>query len=92
MNSYRKITGLALATSAAAIFAMSGCTTTGGSGAAETQTASAEGHCSGVNACKGHGACKTASNACAGQNACKGTGFVALDEKTCADVGGEFEG
>lgn len=32
--------------------------------------------CSGANACKGQGACKSAANACKGQNACKGKGFV----------------
>ncbi|MGP0059448.1 MAG: hypothetical protein ACLPID_09205 [Beijerinckiaceae bacterium] len=38
--------------------------------------------CSGINACKGHGACKSADNACKGQNACKGHGW--LPEKTAA--------
>ena len=32
----------------------------------------------GVNACKGHVACKKASNACKGQNACKGKGWTHL--------------
>jgi hypothetical protein len=38
--------------------------------------ATAQVPCTGVNACKGQGACKTAANACKGQNACKGKGFV----------------
>ena len=50
----------------------------------------AAGHCSGVNACKGHGSCKTSANACAGHNACKGTGFVVVDEETCQQLGGTF--
>ncbi len=45
-------------------------------------------HCYGVNVCKGHNDCKTASNACKGQASCKGQGFVAVSAKTCADIGG----
>jgi hypothetical protein len=48
-------------------------------------------HCSGVNVCKGHNDCKTATNACAGHATCKGTGFVAIPAKACADVGGEVD-
>ena len=32
--------------------------------------------CTGVNACKGQSACKTAKSSCKGMNACKGQGFV----------------
>ncbi len=85
MITAKKISGFALATATAAIFLTVPMAVSAGEG-------DAKGHCSGVNACKGHGACKTADNACAGQNACKGTGFVAVDEKTCEDLGGEFEG
>lgn len=49
---------------------------------------SANVHCYGVNVCKGHNDCKTASNACKGQASCKGQGFVAVPAKTCADIGG----
>lgn len=45
-------------------------------------------HCYGVNVCKGHNDCKTASNACKGQAVCKGHGFVVVSEKACADIGG----
>ncbi len=45
-------------------------------------------HCMGVNSCKGHNDCKTASNACKGHGSCKGQGFVALPAATCAKVGG----
>lgn len=48
-------------------------------------------HCYGVNACKGHNDCKTASNACAGHASCKGTGFVATPAKACGDIGGEVK-
>jgi hypothetical protein len=38
--------------------------------------ATAQVPCTGVNACKGQGSCKSAANACKGQNACKGKSFV----------------
>ena len=57
-----------------------------------TKTASTDlVHCYGVNACKGHNDCKTASNACAGHASCKGHGFVAMPSKACGDVGGKTE-
>ena len=46
-------------------------------------------HCSGINSCKGMGACKTASNACKGQNSCKGQGWVETkSKKVCEAKGG----
>lgn len=45
-------------------------------------------HCMGVNSCKGHNDCKTASNACKGHGSCMGKGFVALPSATCDKVGG----
>lgn len=51
----------------------------------------AEGHCMGVNACKGQSACKTADNACGGQNACKGKGWLALTKEQCDEKGGKWE-
>ncbi len=53
-----------------------------------TAGSDAEVHCYGVNVCKGHNDCKTASNACKGQATFKGQGFVAVSEKACADIGG----
>lgn len=44
--------------------------------------------CYGVNVCKGHNDCKTASNACSGHATCKGSGWVAAPEKGCKDIGG----
>jgi hypothetical protein len=40
-------------------------------------------HCDGVNACKGHSDCQTATNDCAGKNDCKGKGFVAMTQEEC---------
>ena len=46
--------------------------------------------CSGVNACKGQSACKTASSSCKGLNACKGQGFVeAATAQECTAKGGK---
>lgn len=46
------------------------------------------GQCFGANACKGHGACKTAKNDCKGQNACKGKGFLNMTKAQCAKIKG----
>ena len=40
--------------------------------------------CQGANACKGKGACATATNACQGQNSCKGKSYVMLSKDECA--------
>lgn len=54
-----------------------------------TGEAAAKVKCSGVNSCKGTGACKSATNACAGQNGCKGKGWIEVDsEKACTDKAG----
>jgi uncharacterized membrane protein len=39
--------------------------------------------CEGVNSCKGHGACHSASNGCAGKNSCKGKGFMMMTPEEC---------
>ncbi len=44
--------------------------------------------CFGLNACKGHGACKSAGNACRGQNACKGQGVAMMSKEKCKAKGG----
>ncbi len=77
--------GLSLAIAAAALFA-------GAPIAHAGTTAKAQmGHCMGANACKGHGACKSAANSCKGQNACKGQGFTEATAKDCKVAGGKFE-
>ncbi|MBX3626790.1 MAG: hypothetical protein KF892_17355 [Rhizobacter sp.] len=77
--------GLALATTAAALFSTL---------AAPVQAASHAGgdmtvKCSGVNSCKGTSECKTAKSECKGHNSCKGQGWVSkksADE--CTKAGG----
>ncbi|MEK7206336.1 MAG: hypothetical protein AAB134_00435 [Pseudomonadota bacterium] len=76
----RKLTGLALATAAAGLFA------TAGIPAAYAGKEVAKAHCDGVNSCKGQSACQTASSACKGQNSCKGKGWLLLSKEECNAV------
>lgn len=85
MNSKTKLTAAALATTAAAVFTMAPVSI--------AQAASAEPtvHCFGVNKCKGHNDCKTASNACKGHASCKGSGFVTMSKHACEEIGGSVD-
>jgi hypothetical protein len=83
MLTAKKITGIALATAAAGLFAT-----------ATVNTALAAKHegsvkCEGINGCKGKSECATASHACAGQNSCKGKGWIKVSAKECKDKGGK---
>jgi hypothetical protein len=85
MSAIRKSSGVVIAATAAALFL-------GGLGTVSvSKTASAdEVKCTGINACKGQSACKTASSSCKGQNACKGQGWLptaSADE--CTSKGGQ---
>lgn len=84
MFNVKRISGIALASAAAGLFASA-------PAIAENNAEQAKVHCTGVNACKGKSDCKTASNACKGKNSCKGHGFVALTEKACKQIGGTAE-
>jgi membrane-bound ClpP family serine protease len=85
MTTAKKLSGIALATAAAGLFAATI--------AAPAMAAKHEGqvHCMGVNGCKGKSDCATADNACKGHNACKGKGWVAMSAKECAKKGGKVE-
>lgn len=85
MISKKKLSGLAIATAAAGLFATA--TLPSVAFAAESGMI----HCTGVNACKGKSDCKTADNACKGMNSCKGKGFIAMSDKECAKKGGKPE-
>jgi hypothetical protein len=79
----KKSAGVAVALAAASLFAVA-------APAVAEEAAAAGVHCTGVNECKGHGACKTAENACKGQNACKGKGVVdAASKEECESKGGK---
>jgi hypothetical protein len=74
-----RLLGIALATSAAALF-LAGCASAP-SGAAPASEAKV--NCAGVNSCKGKSDCHTAANQCAGQNGCKGQGWLSLSADEC---------
>ena len=83
MSTAKKVSGVALAAAAAAMFA-----TAPMSGAiADEKT----GKCYNVNSCKGTSACATATTGCAGQNSCAGKGWVKRTKAECEDAGGKFE-
>lgn len=80
-----KITGVALATAAAALFAT-------GTVMAPLAQAAEDGKvkCEGVNSCKGTSECATAKSSCKGANACKGQGWVSKASKAeCEKAGGK---
>jgi hypothetical protein len=79
-----KLLGMALATSAAALF-LSGCASAPASGDAASPGKVA---CAGANGCKGLSECHTAANQCAGQNACRGQGWISLTPEECKKAGG----
>ena len=57
--------------------------------AKDSKDAAKDVKCSGVNECKGKGACHSADNGCAGQNGCKGKAWVKMSEKDCTAKGGK---
>lgn len=75
----RNTTGAALATAAAILLS-------GGFAGTAVAGSDAKIHCTGVNACKGQSACKSANNACKGQNSCKGKGFLEMTQDECKDA------
>ncbi len=87
MNQAKKLSGVALASAAAALLltGMTATVATAGEQVAEVK-------CSGINSCKGKSACGTATTACAGQNSCKGQGWLKTSAKDCADKGGTVLG
>ncbi len=74
---------IAMASAAAALFAMGAPLTV--AHAANDMSV----HCSGINSCKGTSDCKTAKNECKGMNSCKGQGWnVKASAKECTAAGG----
>ncbi len=86
MNQVNKLSGITLASAAAALL-ISGVSTTVVSAAAHEKKAEIK--CSGINSCKGTSACATATTSCAGQNSCKGHGWVKATAEECKEKGGE---
>ena len=79
----RKLTGIALATAAAGMFAMTA------AGPVSAQAAKVK--CEGVNGCKGQGDCKGAKNACKGQASCKSQGFKEMSQADCDKAKAEMK-
>ncbi|MGE0821595.1 MAG: hypothetical protein AB7G75_34710 [Candidatus Binatia bacterium] len=83
MNAFGK--GIMIA-SAVATMVMSGTLTA----RAESEKAGGDVvHCTGINACKGQGACAGEGHACKGMNACKGQGWVEASAKECSEKDGK---
>jgi uncharacterized membrane protein len=83
MSNRSRLTGVAIAATAATLF-VAGCANMGGGGQT-ADSGSVKVKCYGANACKGQAECKTGMNNCKGQNACKGQGFMNLSEKACVE-------
>lgn len=83
MISAKKLTGLALATAAAGMFAFASIPAANAAQAGKVQ-------CAGVNSCKGKTECATATNGCKGQNSCKGKGWLSMTKKECKTKGGKI--
>ena len=82
MSNSKKAIGVAMAVAAAGMLSVT--TPTFASGSSSSSV-----HCYGVNKCKGHNDCKTASNACKGHASCKGHGFVKVSKSACDHLGGK---
>jgi uncharacterized membrane protein len=46
--------------------------------------------CIGINSCKGHSECKTASTGCNGMNSCKGKGWISKTKAECKALKGKI--
>lgn len=81
MISRRKFTATTLASIAGSMFASAPVLAGSAGGEAVVK-------CFGVNKCKGHNDCKTATNACKGHASCKGQGFIKMSQHACEEIGG----
>ncbi len=81
MDRAKRLTAIALATTAAAMFALAPLSATHAGGKTVK--------CVGVNACKGKSSCKGPESAGKGQNSCKGHGWVAVTKEVCEQLGGK---
>ena len=75
--------GVAIASAAAALFAMGASVSTQVQAAEEATV-----KCAGINTCKGTSECQTAKSDCKGHNSCKGQGWVKKSAAECKTAGG----
>ena len=79
-----KLRGIALATAAAGMFAM-----TAAGPAAAAQAGKVK--CVGVNSCKGQSECKAGKSSCKGLNSCKGKGMMEMSKAECKSAKAEMK-
>ena len=77
-----------VASAVASLFAFGAFAADAKAPAKDSKAAASNVKCTGVNECKGKGACAGAGNACAGKNECKGKGVTAMTEADCKTKGG----
>src|SRR5438105_9480998 len=87
LNEMKNVKGTMIAGAVASLFAF-GAYAADKAPAKDAKTASADVKCTGVNDCKGKGACAGAGNACAGKNECKGKGVAKMSDADCKAKGG----
>jgi hypothetical protein len=75
--------GVAIASAAAALFAIGASVSTQVQAAEEATV-----KCAGINTCKGTSECQTAKSDCKGHNSCKGQGWVKKSAAECKAAGG----
>jgi uncharacterized membrane protein len=78
-----------VASAVASLFALGAYAADAKAPAKDDKAAAANVKCTGVNECKGKGACAGAGNACAGKNECKGKGVMAMTDADCKTKGGK---
>lgn len=83
MKNAKKISGAALAVTAATLFSVAPMNAAASDGA--------QGKCMGGNSCKGQSFCHTPTSACGGMNSCKGQGWIKTTKAECDEKGGKFE-
>lgn len=89
MNNVKKVSSAALASAAAGLL-LAGCMSTGETKVDKPMMKKAKVECSGINACKGHSSCQTATSGCKGLNSCKGKGWIPETKENCMAKGGEI--
>ena len=89
----KKLSVIALALVAATLL-LAGCGGDSTKATAKVESAPAEAtkvaqvKCSGINSCKGTGACASATHSCAGKNSCIGQGWFKASKADCDAKGG----